>query len=184
VKNTENAMLLLIDACEKMFPMENISQVEIPSGVFDMRTCFYRKAKNVLKLVAHCKENEIPIVNANYMYETFGDAPFLKDVEYYVCKNSNGVRNSVLPDFNKFETVYYAGASFDQCVYHSRPLSYSKLKHPNKKMIIDCCIQTSVDPRTIGRKEPFRDVVDRDAYIDEVIAKKKINYIYLKDICG
>jgi nicotinamidase-related amidase len=96
--------------------------------------------------------------------------------EYYLFEDGT----SQLPNINKFKTLYIAGISLDQCVYHTRSLSYRNVKHKNKKLILDCCIQgRHPDPRTLGRraKDLFSSLEDIEKYTNDFLIKKKINYI-------
>ena len=94
---------------------------------------FYRKINYIDKTLEYC-EKKMDLFNCNYMKSRYGDNELVNKYNFkYDLKN--------IPDFKKYETIYFCGISLDECVTVSRPYSYKNLIHNNKILIVECCIQ-------------------------------------------
>jgi len=142
------------------------------------------RGKAIYKTMRYCNNNNIPIVNANYMFggAVHHDNPIAFEnynIEYYAYGHLAEVcPKKLLPDFGDFETIYIGGASLDQCVFTTRDLSYRKIDHPNKKLILDCCIQTDQYLRRTSATPPhFTCRQSLDEYVRDFLVKEEVDYI-------
>tara|TARA_R110000824_G_scaffold67377_5_gene174487 strand:+ start:14009 stop:14524 length:516 start_codon:yes stop_codon:yes gene_type:complete len=165
----KNSILILIDVHGGI--KSPLSMLAEPHPLPYRGPYMYYKVTNIINTLQYCKKNEIPMVKANYMFDNYGDSPILKDFNFEYD-------TSRLPNFNFFETVYFAGGSLDQCIYHTRPLSYDNVDHKNKKIILNSCWQGAPDNRILGRHsdDHFNSLEEVVQYTNDFLIKKKINY--------
>jgi hypothetical protein len=131
------------------------------------------KFKNIKRTLVFCKEKGIQTMNVNYMFKRFGDHEIIQDYKFDFYKKEG---QSKIPPYQQFKTIYYAGSSLDQCVTLTRSESYINLKNNDKKLVLDCCIQT-VPPRGKFPQDLCDSMERMQRYTDNFIKQWGFSYI-------
>ena len=124
---------------------------------------------NIQNTLKYCNDNNIDVYNINYTNYIWNDNKCLKNYKLIPFLDFTKI-----PDFSKYETIYFGGSSLDQCVTCTRPISYLNLKHRNKILITDCCIQTTPYNNKIKK---LSDISDLNKYIQNYLKNKNIKYV-------
>ena len=108
-----------------------------------------RKMENILSLLKKAKaDDNFDICNANYCEKI---CSISRNIECRCAIHGRKLAQSILDlnipfvsmkelkTLNEYNNVYIIGLSFDGCVLN-RGLGYLNIDHPNKFVILDCCI--------------------------------------------
>lgn len=121
------------------------------------------KLKNIHKLLVYCSSNNIPVINANYNFNTYSDydigfnlktynlgytlsAGSFISVEGLCLKYHNALKIFNPGDYDQ---LYFCGMSIDACLLDTRYFSYNNIRHNNKNLLLDCSIQYFKQSRDI-----------------------------------
>ena len=169
----------------KLFILVDFSILDFEGAPLEYRTAFGRELhwmpdwylsharecqENIRETLDFCKERGIHTLDANYIKGLVSPNPVVGDFEFDYDLNN-------VPNLQQFEALYYAGISLDQCIYRTRHLSYANVQHPNKKVVLDCCIQGFLhDEQTIGRPKSkrFADLDDYEQYKNMFLNKRNV----------
>jgi len=174
----------------KLFILVDFSILDFEGGPLEYRTAFGRELHwmpdwyishalkcqdNIKQTLDFCKEKRIHTLSANYFKGAYPvrSNPVVGDFEFDYDLNN-------VPDLHQFEILYYGGISLDQCIYWTRRLSYANVQHPNKKVVLDCCIQGYLhDERAAGRPKSkrFADLDDYEQYKKMFLNKRNVSSI-------
>lgn len=131
---------------------------------FEQYQCYViEKLKNIHDLLVYCSSNNIPVINANYNFNTYSDydigfslntynlgytlsAGSFISVEGLCLKYHNALKIFNPGDYGQ---LYFCGMSIDACLLDTRYFSYNNIKHNQKKLLLDCSIQYFKQSRDI-----------------------------------
>jgi len=104
------------------------------------------KVNNILKLLSRLKDNiNFDFCNANYCDDKCSNnnecrcANHGRKILQAVIDMNINFKNMNSINLGKYDNVYFLGLSLDGCVI-KRPLGFLNIKHRNKFIIKDCCL--------------------------------------------
>lgn len=128
------------------------------------------KINNIVNFLKKSKDKNIDTMEALY-YGRRHDSIEFHNFDYDLSNQ---------PDLQSYEEVYLGGISLDQCVYNTRPCSYTNIKHSNVKIMKDCAIQgleTNPFLEYSQSKVIYTKYQELQEYEDYFMDKYSVNYI-------
>ena len=180
---------------KELFMLIDLTPTEMyitkPHLTFDEYTDEYIKyvkenLETIEKTLSFCKENGIYTYRLNYINDRIdADSMPCDKRDNEVSRNfkfdywwNNGCDGSQKPNFSEFSKIYYAGASFDECVTRTRNESYMNLNHDNKVLVLDCCIQEIENTRHHHpQRSNWQHGDDIRKYARDFCSQNKIKYV-------
>ena len=151
-------LLIMID----LVPMDHYLELAKPWHI----SYVINKLCSIRETLVHCQKEGIDIQNINYVCDT--DNEILYDQDFSLGEF----------DYSTYDHIYYAGASIDACLTRTRRESYLNLDHPNKFIVLDCCIQDTerlYSPE--GPRGVWKSREQMDDYIQKYLIDMNINTV-------